>query len=212
MFGKTSSDVHIIDNGLDLSKYQYDSNQRSIIRSRLRISSDEKLIGFVGVLQNRKNPLFALDVFAKYHEINPNSKFVILGKGPLKIQINEQIKLLELGKYVTQIDFVPDVNNWYSAMDALLFTSKYEGFGLVALEAQISNLPVLASATNIDEIFATNNIYKLSGLNAEKWADKLESIFQSSKGARKSSLDPNLKRFGIEKQAEKIFKLVGLYE
>ena len=97
-------------------------------------------------------------------------------------------------------------------MDALLFTSKYEGFGLVALEAQISNLPVLASATNIDEIFATNNIYKLSGLNAEKWADKLESIFQSSKGARKSSLDPNLKRFGIEKQAEKIFKLVGLYE
>lgn len=212
MFGKTSSDVHIIDNGLDLSKYQYDSNQRSIIRSRLRISSDEKLIGFVGVLQDRKNPLFALDVFAKYHEINPNSKFVILGKGPLKIQINEQIKLLGLGKYVTQIDFVPDVNNWYSAMDALLFTSKYEGFGLVALEAQISNLPVLASATNIDEIFATNNIYKLSGLNAEKWADKLESIFQSSKGARKSSLDPNLKRFGIEKQAEKIFKLVGLYE
>ena len=96
MFGKTSSDVHVIDNGLDLSKYQYDSNQRSIIRSRLRISSDEKLIGFVGVLQGiERIPLFALDVFAKYHEINPNSKFVILGKGPLKIQINEQIKLLD---------------------------------------------------------------------------------------------------------------------
>ncbi|WP_251575780.1 glycosyltransferase [Limosilactobacillus agrestimuris] len=210
MFGESSNNVHVIDNGLVLSKYQYDSDQRRRIRRRLQISSDERLIGFVGVMQDRKNPLFALNVFAKYHKINPNSKFVILGKGPLKTQINEQVKLLGLEKYVTQIDFVSDVNNWYSAMDALLFTSKYEGFGLVALEAQISNLPVLASATNIDKIFATDNIYKISGLNEEKWANKLENIFQSSKGIRKNSLDPKLKKFGIEKQAEKIFKLIGL--
>ena len=171
-----------------------------------RSSAARLQFGFVGVLQERKNPLFALKVFADYHKSNPNSVFLMLGKGPLKEQINEEIQLLEIRDSVIQYDFIADVNRWYSAMDAMLFTSEYEGFGLVAVEAQISNLPVLASDTNIETIFATNNIHKINGLDIQNWVGKLNRTLSQS--VDRNGIDPNLQEFSVERQALVIQKLI----
>ncbi|MBB1085348.1 glycosyltransferase [Limosilactobacillus fastidiosus] len=199
-------DVFISINGIDIPKFSFSMENREDIRNKLNIDTQTKLIGFVGVLQERKNPLFALDVFVKYHKLNPNSKFLMLGKGPLKEQINEKIQALGIRDSVIQYDFIADVNRWYSAMDALLFPSMYEGLSLVALESQISNLQILASDTNVEDIFATSNIKKMHGLNVAKWASELEDSLGQDKN--RDYLDSNLEKFSVDRQAEDIEKLM----
>lgn len=207
MFGKENTkDVYISVNGLNLPKFRYNEQERFRIRKQFGLTDQTKLIGFVGVLQERKNPLFALEVFAKYHQNNPDSKFVMLGKGPLKETINSRIRELRLNNSVIQINFAPNVNEWYSAMDAFLFPSKYEGFGLVALEAQISNLPVLASNTNIEKIFATNNIKKMNDLNPTNWGKELKKMLNHS--LDRDHLDPALQKFSVDYQAKELQQIL----
>lgn len=207
MFGNKGKNIHVITNGMNLKKFAYSDEQRKLIRKQLNIKDNERLVGFVGVLQDRKDPLLALNVFDKYHQINPNSKMIMLGKGPLKEKILEEIHSKRLESSVISYDFVADIYHWYSAMDALLFTSKYEGFGLVALEAQISKLPVLASNTNIEEIFATKNIYKMDNLDVSTWATKLEKVINDLNN-RNNQIEPELQKFSVEKQAETIQNLL----
>ncbi|KRL26184.1 glycosyltransferase [Limosilactobacillus frumenti DSM 13145] len=208
MFGDNANNVHVVTNGMDLAKFAFSKEQRFIIRHKLDLSEDDQLIGFVGVLQERKNPLFALDVFHEYHKKYPNSKFVMLGKGPLKQELHKKISLYKLDQCVIQKDFVPDIYYWYSAMDALLFTSKYEGFGLVALEAQISKLPVFASNTNITKIFATDYIFKMNDLNAKHWSDRLDRTLSIGIYDRRG-IDPALREFSIDRQAKTIQRLIN---
>ena len=78
-------------------------------------------------------------------------------------------------------------------MDALLFPSMYEGLSLVALESQISNLQILASDTNVEDIFATSNIKKMHGLDAARWASELEDSLSQSKS--RDYLDSNLEKY-----------------
>lgn len=199
-------DVFISINGIDIPKFAFSTENREGIRHKLNIDTKTKLVGFVGVLQDRKNPLFALEVFANYHKSNPNSVFLMLGKGPLKGQINEKIQSLGIRDSVIQYDFIADVNKWYSAMDALLFPSMYEGLSLVALESQISNLQILASDTNVEDIFATSNIKKIHGLDVARWTSELEDSLSQSKS--RDYLDNNLEKFSVDRQAEDIEKLM----
>ena len=206
MFGDNAQNVRVVINGIDLEKFTYTISERKQIRTKLGLNKETKLIGFVGVLQKRKNPLLAIEVFAGYHHMNSNSKLIMLGKGPLKSVIQDKIHNLHLDNDVIQYDFVADIYHWYSAMDAMLFTSEYEGFGLVAVEAQISNLPVLASDTNIETIFATNNIHKINGLDIQNWVGKLNRTLSQS--VDRNGIDPNLQEFSVERQALVIQKLI----
>ena len=199
-------DVFISINGIDIPKFIFSRKNRKKIRLKLNINNNTKLIGFVGVLQKRKNPLFALSIFAKYHKFNTNSKLLMLGKGPLKEQINRTIKELGIQDSVIQYDFISNINEWYSAMDALLFPSMYEGLSLVALESQISNLQVLASDSNVDDIFATHNIKKICGWNVDIWTANLKDSLSHSKS--RDYLDESIKRFSIITQSKEIENLI----
>ena len=199
-------DVFISINGIDIPKFAFSMENRQEIRKRLELSDNTKLIGFVGVLQERKNPLFALKVFADYHKLNPNSKFLMLGKGTLKEQINKEFLQMGIQDSVIQYDFVADVNRWYSAMDALLFPSKYEGFGLVALEAQISNLLVISSNINVQEIFVTDNIKRMVNMNVDSWSEELKSGLKTNRN--RDYLDKKVKPFSIDNQSKKIQGLI----
>ena len=71
-------------------------------------------------------------------------------------------------------DNVPDC---LSAADVFAFPSEYEGFGIVALEAQCAGLPVVASEGVPREIRVTDDVCFLKAEHTEKavleWADKL---------------------------------------
>ncbi|GMM13175.1 glycosyltransferase [Lactobacillus amylovorus subsp. animalium] len=200
----TLEDVRIINNGIKLNDFKFDKYAREELRKQLNIPLNDKLIGFAGVLQKRKNPLFALQVFAEYSKNNPNSMFLIIGEGPLKDNIVKRVHNLGIEKKVKFISYTNKLNKWYSAMDVLLFPSLYEGFGLVPLEAQVSNLMVLASNNVAPQVFVTKNIKKIEGFNKKDWTQKLELKTDSTR----LKMNPLLNEFDVKRQAVLISNLI----
>ena len=199
MFGPQNlSRVHIVTNGIKLQKYQFSVICREKIRARYQISPTTKVIGFVGVLGERKNPSFAISTFEAFHAEHPDSLLVMLGKGPLKSKVTTYIKQAGLESHFIHFDYVNNVNEWYSAMDALIFPSQFEGFGLVPLEAQVSNLKVLCSNVVPKSIFVTSNITSLPVVNSNAWAKKLAVVLEDT--SNRNYFNNQLAKFSDSRQ------------
>ncbi|MGO2722780.1 MAG: glycosyltransferase [Lactobacillus sp.] len=199
MFGQQSLyRVHIITNGIKLQKYRFSVTYRENIRTRYQISSTTKVIGFVGVLGERKNPFFAISTFEAFHAEHPDSLLVMLGKGPLKSKVTAYVKEAGLQEHFIHFDYVNNVNEWYSAMDALIFPSQFEGFGLVPLEAQVSNLKVLCSDAVPKIVFVTSNITSLPVVNSNVWAKKLATVLENT--SNRNYFDDQLEKFSDLRQ------------
>lgn len=204
MFG-TNKNVNIINNGIRISDFIFDVQSRKSLRKKLGLTSNDILVGFVGVLQKRKNPLFVVDVFNELHKEKSQSKLIMIGKGELKPNIINKIQKLGLTNCVNLVDYSEEVNKWYSAMDILIFPSLYEGFGLVPLEAQVSNLPVIVS-TGIP-VCVTTNIFEINNFNLINWKNKLLKICSRSH-SRTSKVYETLYKYSSQNQLEIIERLL----
>lgn len=203
----TLKDVTIINNGIELEKFKFDKDIRKTLREKLGISSNEKLIGFVGAFVPRKNPLFLVQLFADYHAKHADSRLLLIGKGPLEKKIKYTIAKLGITNSVSFISYTNKVNKWYSAMDLLIFPSLYEGFGLVPLEAQVSNLPVLASSNVAPQVFCTQSIKKIEGFSKKDWNNVLNNM-KFKKMNERERIDPALKKFDVSTQVSSISNLL----
>jgi len=163
----------VLNNAVNLDKYKFSSTNRKMLRKELGVS-DKFVIGTVGKLNAGKNYRFMLDIFSTFYNLNPNSVLLIVGGGPEEIQLKEKAKQLKIDKVVLFVGMQDHVEKFYSAMDFFLFTSLYEGLGMVLIEAQISGVEVLSSNTVPPETKITNRISYL-GLDASifEWANEI---------------------------------------
>ena len=74
-----------------------------------------------------------------------------------------------------------DVERLMRASDALLFPSRQEGLGMVAVEAQAAGLPVLASTPVPSECIVIPELYRALPLDAplDDWADELVALMNA---------------------------------
>lgn len=107
---------------------------------------------FVGTLEPRKNIDGMLRAYVEYKKENPSyKKLVIVGKkGWHYDAIFELVKTLGLEQDVVFTGFVSDAALPYLYKNAgcFVFTSWYEGFGLILLEAFKYGCPVISSNTS----------------------------------------------------------------
>lgn len=171
IFGETKP-FEILNNGIMLEKYHFDVEARKKIRQKYEVDDGSMLLGFVGRLQYQKNPLFMLQIFREYKKIHDKSKLLIIGTGEMEEACRQYVKENKLTDSVFFVGFISDVFAYYSAMDALLLPSRFEGLAVTAVEAQAAGLPIYAS----DSIAPEHNIVSLvhfHSLNesAASWAN-----------------------------------------
>ncbi len=111
---------------------------------------------FVGTLEPRKNLPVLLNAFARIARDVPHTLVLAGGTGWNVAPILETLESLGLGERVRQLGFVrtrEDLAALYSAADAFVLPSRYEGFGLPLLEAMTCGCPVVAANnTSIPEV------------------------------------------------------------
>ena len=78
---KKIKDVKIIENGIDVLKFQnIDITEIEELRKKLNISSNDFVIGNISRFDNNKNQIFIVDIFEKLLQIKKNSILVLGGK------------------------------------------------------------------------------------------------------------------------------------
>jgi glycosyltransferase involved in cell wall biosynthesis len=146
----------LVPNGVDLRLFR-PLERGAALQALGRPQSDGegRLVLVCGHLIERKDPLLALEVFAR--AAGPRDRLVFLGRGPLRAPLAAAARARALEARVELLGEVPPERLvlWYGAMDALLLTSRREGRPNVVLEALACGRPVLATeAGGTEELLA----------------------------------------------------------
>ncbi|MDP9392762.1 MAG: glycosyltransferase [Actinomycetota bacterium] len=107
---------------------------------------DTVVVGCVGRLHERKGQLDLVRAFARAVRREPRARLVLVGDGPLRPRIEQEVTGLGLGDTVVLAGAQPDVAPWLASFDVLVVPSHYEGFNLTAVEGMLARLPVVATA------------------------------------------------------------------
>lgn len=173
-----SKNYTIIKNAIEPDKFIFNNETRSKIRKNLRISEKTFLIGHVGRFTNQKNHNFLIETMLKVFIKEPflDIKIILIGEGELDKQIKRKINKYHLEEKFIFTGNIPNVNEYYQAMDLFLLPSKYEGLPLVGIEAQTSGLRCLLSNKITKEVKVTNLVEFLP-LKENIWADEIINNF-----------------------------------
>jgi glycosyltransferase involved in cell wall biosynthesis len=118
------------------------------------IPADAPLALAVGRLIEQKDHATLLRAFALVREQHPEARLAILGGGPLEPETRALAASLGLADAVT-LPGRTDIRDWLLRADVFVHTSRWEGFGIVLLEAMLAALPVVATRVSaVPEIVA----------------------------------------------------------
>jgi len=102
----------------------------------------EKIILNVGRLVPEKGQKYLLEVFKKLNA--PNWKLVILGDGPLRKNLQNQAKKLQIENNVIMPGAVNNVDEWLAKASIFALPSVSEGFPNALQEAMAASLPCVS--------------------------------------------------------------------
>lgn len=102
-------------------------------------------IGTIGRLVPQKDYPTLLCAFSSVLKSMPNLDLYVVGEGHLQKDLIELSKSLGIKDQVHWIGKTEYIKEFLSKIDLFILPSKYEGFGLVLLEAMVAKKPVIAA-------------------------------------------------------------------
>src|SRR5207237_671635 len=114
-----------------------------------RTTDSPVTLGFVKWLKPKYGPDVLIESFAKIHTIRPNTKLVLAGRGEMRESLearSEELKLQDAVQILGRVDH-QQVPALIRSFDIMVMPSVYESetFGVAAIEASASGVPVVAS-------------------------------------------------------------------
>lgn len=206
LFTNRSSEAIIINNGIDIKKFEYSDKKRSKIRKELNIPDGYTIIGHIGAFRKEKNQSFLVDVFSEYIKYNPKSYLILVGDGNLKDEAWQKVDKMGLSNNIKFLGVRQDTDFIYSAFDIFCFPSIYEGLGIALLEAQVANLPAIAS-NNIPPIVNVSESIEFLKLDKEIWVDALKKIRLKDRQSYNKNYIEKFSKYDILEEAKNLEKM-----
>ena len=146
---------YVMNNAIDTALFSYSLTDRLSIRQKLSIESKRVFIT-VARLTPQKNLFFLVKLFKYIHDKHNDTTLLLVGEGELSNAIQALIKELDLQNYVHLLGNRKDIPMLLSAADCFILPSLFEGFPVVAVEAQTNGLPIVMSENITKECGITN--------------------------------------------------------
>ncbi len=198
-------DFKVIPNSIQLENFVFDINDRQFIRSKYKIEN-ELVLGHVGRSTYAKNHQFIFEIFTEVLKQIPDAKLMLVG-----IEQDDERIIRYANKYKTLRNvifcgFQSNVNQYYSAMDAFVFPSFYEGLPGTLIEAQTSGLKCFVSDAITKEVALTDIIEYISlDKTASNWAEKIVNNIYKNRRSYKSEIEE--KGYSLNKTIEYFDKI-----
>lgn len=151
LFGKSivnKSNFRVLSNAIEVEKYVYNEKIRKKTRQEFSIDDTTFVVGFVGRLYYQKNPERMLRIFNEINSIHANSMLVVVGDYKSYAGYDELLDYIEKNSLQNKVIFTglrTDVNALMQGFDAFVLPSRYEGLGIVYVEAQSASLMTFAT-------------------------------------------------------------------
>lgn len=139
-----------------------------------------------------------IQAFRLFAEKNKDWTLDIVGEGPEEKLYREMIAEYDLGERIHLHPFTSDIQRYYSAAQVFVLSSRWEGFGLVLVEAMSHGLPVIASDLPVcQEIMGNFALYFKNG-DSEALAQKMEEATAINWNSRSTEALAIADRFSVE--------------
>ena len=145
LFGLPYEKINVVPNGVNLNLFN--GIERDYNFRRRFAMDNEKIILFMGRLVYEKGVQHLISAMPKILNGYHDAKLVIAGKGGMIEELKQQVYSMGIAEKVYFAGYLngKDVQKMYKAADIAVFPSTYEPFGIVALEAMLSENPVVVS-------------------------------------------------------------------
>lgn len=181
------SKFEVIPNAIDTSRFAYNVNIRESIRSEYGLEN-KIIIGHIGRFDFQKNQEFLLDSFYKAEKKNADLMLVFIGDGKDRSLIESKIEQLGLQDKVVIMGQRRDVDSLINVFDVFAFPSRFEGLGIVVVEAQTNGLHCIVSDQVPSETNLTGNVEFLP-LNSSTWVEELLKPYYRDPDAREKVIN-----------------------
>lgn len=192
-------DVNVFYNGIDLDKFVSSNSCENVLDWYRKYGIDKEKINFVAVgrIDDQKNPLFTLDIIKALCRYYPNLRFTWVGAGTMRKNVESHIEELGIGDRVQLLGTQNYVEEILACCDYFLLPSKYEGLGIVFIEAQAAGLRCFTSDQVPKDADCGGVTFIPLDKTAEQWA---EEIHRQIEAEPKANIDmERLSRFDINR-------------
>jgi glycosyltransferase involved in cell wall biosynthesis len=156
-YGYWAPTIRTIRNGVDTEKFSPTADRASA-KAALGLAGLSPVIGSVGRLVPVKGYDVLLRAAALLVRQRPDARFLLIGDGPEKTNLQALARQLGLENHVHFAGEQADVVPFYRAMDLFVSSSHSEGISNVILEALACGVPVVGT-----EVGGTPEILRLAG-------------------------------------------------
>lgn len=135
--------IHVVPNFIDLEKYNHGFTD---CQRGMMADDDEKIITHISNLRPVKRVQDVIKIFYNIQKQMP-AKLMLVGEGPERERIESLCVELNISNKVIFFGRSNEIDKILCFSDLFLLPSKTESFGLAALEAMASGVPVISSNT-----------------------------------------------------------------
>jgi glycosyltransferase involved in cell wall biosynthesis len=114
-------------------------------RPASRAGSTHPVVGTVGRLEPQKGVDDFLKAASMVKQRFPRARFVVVGDGPLRKELERLSTTLGMEGDVVFAGWQENVAAHLARMDIFCLSSRWEGFGIILLEAMAANVPIVAT-------------------------------------------------------------------
>ncbi|WP_455615435.1 glycosyltransferase family 4 protein [Eisenbergiella sp.] len=175
--------VHAVGVGVDSDKFLPALKEE--ISCRIEEDTSKIRLLYVGKIEERRNVYFLIELFEKLQEKIDNLQLVIVGSGEadyLDAFLKRIQPWLDTGKIVYFRDATQrELSLIYQRVNLFIFTSNYEIFGMVLLEAMYFGLPVISSMNGGASVLIENgeNGYIMQSFDCTDWENIILNIIRN---------------------------------
>jgi glycosyltransferase involved in cell wall biosynthesis len=180
------------------------------LNSRIIRSSRTFRIGSIGRLVDQKDYPTLLMAFKELLINHPESELFIVGDGNRKKELQDLARKLNIYEKVFFLGRTQYIKEFLSLIDLFVLPSRYEGFGLVLLEAMSAKKPILASNnSSIPEVLGLEFPGLFETGSIQQLLDKMELAISNENFANNliDKYSVQLKKFEPTQMAKSILEI-----
>lgn len=203
-------DAVVIENGINQLKFNPNQKYKNV-RAEFGIDDKTVLVGYIARITRQKAPLTFLKAIANLSYIN-GLKFLIIGDGDLKTEMQTLAEELQLKDSVIFDDFRDDIPAVLNAIDIFCLPSLWEGLPIALLEAMAMEKAIIATSIDgiTDLITHMENGLLVPPLDVKELSETIDKLASNDELRNRLGIRAGLtvkRKFNIDQMTREIEKI-----